>query len=186
MRSVTKRTRLPALLTLVAIAIVGVGCHVREADALLAAGVPFSGDAGGPAPPTPDAQGNYRVPQRRLLHPQWQVVDPEGLHCRMLKGFQWRDLDEPVDNMPEWNTIGEVLWNGQPQNPLDWPVMKVLPPGTIVSAWGGNLGAMIVLDDHRQQPWLPVWVQEGNREGHCFVRANEAFIRPVESSRSAP
>lgn len=38
---------------------------------------------------------------------------------------------------------------------------------------------MIVLDDRRNHPWLPVWVQEANREGHCFVRANQMFIQPV-------
>jgi hypothetical protein len=179
MRSVTKKIWLPTVLTLLAIAVVGVGCRQHAADAWLAADEP-----------SPDAQGNYRAAQRRPLHPHWQVVDPDNLQCRMPKAFQWRDLAEPVNNAPEWNTIGGALWNEQRQNPLDWPVMKVLPAGTVVSAWGGNLGAMIVLDDHRNQPWLPVWVQEGNREGHCFVRANETFIRPVvrpvESSRSAP
>lgn len=178
MRSFSERTWLPAVVSLVAVTIVGVGCRHHQADAWLTAGVPFSGDAGAPAPPTPDAQGNYRAPRRRLLHRQWQVVDPEGLHCRMPQAFHWRALDEPVNDRPEWNTIGERLWNEQRQNPLEWPVMKVLPPGTIVNAWGGNLGAMILLVDRRNRPWLPVWVQEGKREGHCFVRANEAFIRP--------
>ena len=97
----------------------------------------------------------------------------------MPQAFHWRNLGEPVDNRPEGNTIGEVLWNGQPQNPLDWPVMQRLPPGSIVQAWGGNLGAMILLDDRRRQPWLPVWVRQAKRQGHCFVRANQMFIRPV-------
>lgn len=171
MRSVTKRARLPSLLILLAIALVGVGCRQHAADAELAAGGP-----------PPDAEGDYRAPRRRLLHRHWQVVDPQGLDCRMPRSVQWRDLSEPHSNAPEWNTIGDMLWNEQHRNPLAWPVMKVLPSGTIVSAWGGNLGAMIVLDDHRNHPWLPVWVQEGSREGHCFVRANEAFIRPVDSS----
>lgn len=181
------RTYTSAVLRLIAISILGLGCEQRSADSLLTPDRQTAGVANGQAiepeseidPPSPDSQGNYRAQQRRPVHPLWQVVDPEGLNCRMPQAFQWRDLGEPINPKPQWSTIGDVLWNDQRQNPLDWPVMTLLPPDTTVSAWGGNLGAMIVLDHSHNQPWLPVWVQDGNRKGHCFVRANQMVIRPV-------
>lgn len=164
-----------AVLALMAVAVLAVAApHAAGAPIVEAPGEQVKA-------PTPDAQGNYRAVRRRLLHPRWQVVDPEGLNCRMPEEFQWRDLGERISDTPESSNIVDSLWAEQPRNPLHWPVMQVLPPGSVVRAWGGNLGAMIVLDDHRNLPWLPVWVQHADRQGHCFVRANQRFIRPVDS-----
>jgi hypothetical protein len=190
MKSAPNRASLTLLVSLLAVALSGMGDRQPSGSGWLARAQAASmetAEAGSrQAAPMPDAEGNYRVPKRRLAHDRWRVVDPEGLNCRMPHAYRWRELTEPIHHNNRGTSIDEQLWMDKSLNPLQWPVMAILPPDTVVTAWGGNLGAMIVLNDHRNLPWLPVWVQEGNREGHCFVRANKAFIRPVDSSRSAP
>lgn len=181
------RTRLPLLVSLLAVALAGMGDRQQSGPRWIARAQAASietAEAGSrQAAPTPDAEGNYRAPRRRLAHYRWRVVDPEGLNCRMPYAYRWRELGESIHHNNRGTTIDEQLWLDKSLNPLQWPVMAILPPDTIVAAWGGNLGAMIIFNDHRNLPWLPVWVQDGNKEGHCLVRANQRFIQPVNDSR---
>ncbi|MCA6574830.1 MAG: hypothetical protein ACK47D_19160 [Pseudanabaena sp.] len=130
--------------------------------------------------PIPDSQGNYTVSKRRPLHRQWEVVDPEGVNCRMPQQFQWRLFGESSDRSLGYSTIAEELLQDNQHNPLDWSVMTIIPKGAIINAYGGNLGALILVRDRRNQTWLPVKVKQGNRSGNCFVRANQNFIKPVK------
>ncbi|MFM7886972.1 MAG: hypothetical protein ACKPCM_09830, partial [Pseudanabaena sp.] len=103
--------------------------------------------------PRPNAQGDYTVSKRTLLHPLWQVVDPEGLNCRMPQQYHWQFLSDQKDR---YSSIADELLQDNEHDPLQWPVMTLIKTGEIINAFGGNLGAMILLKDRQNKTWLPV------------------------------
>ena len=127
--------------------------------------------------PVPNAQGDYTVQKRRLLHPLWLVVDPEGVNCRMPQQFHGQSLSTRAT---------ENLLRDNEHDILQWSVMTVIKTGEVVHAFGGNLGALILVKDRQGKIWLPVAMKQGNLLGNCFVRANQNFIKPVSAEQYQP
>ncbi|PZV10585.1 MAG: hypothetical protein DCF20_21115 [Pseudanabaena sp.] len=118
----------------------------------------------------PNDAGEYVVPKRTPVHRIWKVVDsdPNGLNCRMPKQYQGRYFDE-------------LLQNGK-YDIGSWDVLTTIKTGELINAYGGNLGAQIIIKDREDKSWLPVAVSFNNGTVNCFVRANKQFVEPYISN----
>lgn len=126
--------------------------------------------------PLTGANGDYVRPDRRTSAvARWIVVDtdPTGLRCRMPRAFQGLAFDQPVPG-DRRQSVGERLLVDRVHAIDRWDVAVALPVGTVLTAYGGNLGALILVHDTRGRPWLPVAI----RGRACFVRAHRDLIQP--------
>ena len=122
--------------------------------------------------PTPNRQGDYPAPppkQAQGLHVNWQVVDsdPKGLNCRMARQFQGFAVDG--------SDAPRDLSARNKHNISQWPVVFAFKQGQRLQAVTGNWGNHIMLTDQQGKPWLAV----NTSKGHCFVRANSNFVKPL-------
>ncbi len=142
--------------------------------------------------PVPNPAGDYVAPPRKiLLHHIWKVVDPDpaGLRCRMPLQFHGKRLDDEIPGRLPGDRdflIGDRLLKNDKWDIGSWEVFHILQTGTRIYAFGGNLGAMIIVRDRYGKPWLPVVVTSDGQPptnkkaiGYCFVRANQRFIQPI-------
>ncbi|MBW4486509.1 MAG: hypothetical protein KME12_01835 [Trichocoleus desertorum ATA4-8-CV12] len=122
--------------------------------------------------PAPNQQGDYPAPvqrQRGARHVNWQVVDsdPRGLNCRMARQFQGISVDGS-DAPPE-------LYTRNKYNISQWSVVFAFKRGQRLQAVTGNMDNHITLTDQQGKPWMAVYTSKG----HCFVRANSNFVKPL-------
>jgi len=132
--------------------------------------------------PMPDRDGDYTAPKRVLLYPTWQVVDPDpnGLNCRTPQRFQGKTLGDYADqNNDRYRSIADELLQSGIHDIEQWEVLTRIYQGDRFNAYGGNLGAQIIVKDRQNKTWMPISVSANNQLMHCFVRANKRFIQPI-------
>lgn len=113
--------------------------------------------------PKPNAEGDYE----RAPHPYWMVVDPDpsGLNCRMGR-YSYNEILDPR--------------NAIPLDFLSLPVVGTFSQGDRFQTDLGPAGFGRITDT-RGKPWLYVMDTDANgAPSHCFVRANNQFVIPVE------
>ncbi len=116
----------------------------------------------------PQIQGNGDY--QRSPHSSWETTqsNPQGIDCRMLGNTNYSQLENP-SNKTELNIE-------------NWPVVGKLPPGQDFEINLGPAGFGVVYDT-KQQPWI--YVEKTSQTGtpsHCFVRANQQFVRPISDN----
>jgi hypothetical protein len=134
--------------------------------------------------PVADSQGDYPPLEHRTLasgQGEWEVVSPEGLNCRNLPQYQTKDFWASL------NYDGDLLkfLKDDPQGVSHWDITTTLKQGTKLTAYTGPLGIHTLYRDRQNQTWLPVVLGDDFKETnvkHCFVRANQQYIRPVFQS----
>lgn len=122
--------------------------------------------------PVTDKQGDYPVPPvgaRGNRHVHWLVVDSDsqGLNCRMAQRF--RSFYVNAHNMPY------ELFARNKHNVSQWPILTTFQRGERLRAVNGNLNNQMTIADIQGKPWLPIVT----KQGHCFVRANSRFVKPI-------
>lgn len=132
--------------------------------------------------PAPNAAGDYleQYPGGKRPGPgivQWEIIDPSGLNCRMATAFQPAVLDG--SNTPR------SIYEDNRNTFIQWPIVTTFRPKQRIQAVTGNMGAQqILVLDQQGKPWLGV--QSGTDRGHCFVRANQQFLRPITATGGNP
>lgn len=122
--------------------------------------------------PVTNQQGDYRgllARQRGNLQANWVVVDSDsqGLNCRMAQRFRWFSVN--ALDMPD------ELFARNKHHVAQWPILTTFQRGERLRAVSGNLNNQMMIADIQGKPWLPIVT----KQGHCFVRANSRFIKPI-------
>lgn len=126
------------------------------------------------AAPIWDANGNYKF-VNSYAYRAWEIVegDSSGTNCRMAE--QFRPAVFESQNMNSTDVPDGHYDIGQ------WSVLVSIETGTRLTApLTGRAGErQTVVKDVYGKPWIAV----NTYLGACFVRGNQAYIQPVESSR---
>ena len=124
------------------------------------------------AVPVANQQGDYTgllARQRGNRQVNWVVVDSDaqGLNCRMAQRFRSVIVDS-LDAPDE-------LFEKNKHNVSQWPILTTFQRGERLRAVNGNLNNQMTIADIQGKPWLPIVT----KQGHCFVRANSRFVKPI-------
>jgi hypothetical protein len=122
--------------------------------------------------PVANQQGDYTgllARQRGNLQSNWVVVDSDsqGLNCRMAQRF--RSFYVNAHDMPD------ELFARNKHHVSQWQILTTFQRGERLRAVAGNLNNQMMIADIQGKPWLPIVT----KQGHCFVRANSRFIKPI-------
>ncbi|MEG4963709.1 MULTISPECIES: hypothetical protein [unclassified Microcoleus] len=93
--------------------------------------------------------------------------DSQGLNCRMAQRF--RSFYVNALDMPD------ELFVRNKHNVSQWPILTTFQRGERLRSVSGNLNNQMIIADIQGKPWLPIVT----KHGHCFVRANSRFIKPI-------